>query len=202
MSYTTAQLIQILDQELRANWRGERVLLSPAQRIDNPAIAKALDPSRLSKVFAYRDFRAQIHEYQHQHRVSGLVWRTCTFRGRELRFPELHNQLIAIEGDKDILMATKDLVLKFWQDLTQDLTLWQVSDDCAAADGNYRCLTTEALEQLMQRAEWAEVDAAQTELFLGLCWGKPEERHYRWAYPQSGCDRIIAAPNQPSSIKV
>ena len=41
MSYTTQQLLEILDQELRAAWKGERVLLSSAQRINNSVLAKA-----------------------------------------------------------------------------------------------------------------------------------------------------------------
>jgi hypothetical protein len=54
----------------------------------------------------------------------------------------------------------------------------------------------------MQEAEWAELDAAQTELYLGLCWGNPQEYQYQWAKPDSGCHRIIAAKDEPSAIKV
>jgi hypothetical protein len=86
MSYTTEQLLEFLDQELRATWKGERVLLSSAERLDNPVISKAIGTDKLSKVFAIQDFRAQIHDYQRQHGVSGLIWHTCNFRGRSLRF--------------------------------------------------------------------------------------------------------------------
>jgi len=43
---------------------------------------------------------------------------------------------------------------------------------------------------------------ARTELYLGLCWGNPLEHQYQWAQPFSGCHRIIAAVDEPSSIKV
>ena len=195
MTYTTAQLIEFLDRELQANWRGERVLLSPEQRLNNPAIAMALDPGKLSKVFAYREFRAQIHEYQREHGVSGIVWRTCRFRGDELRLPELHNHLVAIEGDKDILMAAKGKTIAFWQAHTGSMNFWlpgEFPEEIAALD----------LEDRIQKAEWVILDAAREELYLGLCWGNPEEYHCDWARPESGCDRIIAAIDRPSSVKV
>lgn len=195
MTYTTQQLIQILDQELRANWKGERILLSSANRIDNPVVAKALDLQKLSKVFAYQDFRCQIHQYQRQHRVSGIIWRVSTFKGSSVRFPELHNQLIAVPGDKAVLIAAKKSVLAFWWEVTDQMRFW-------LAENHRRKITVEEIEALAQQAEWAEIDAARTELYLGLCWGNPQEYQYQWAKPESGCHRIIAATNEPSSIKV
>jgi hypothetical protein len=195
MTYTTQQLIDILEQELRATWRGDRILLSSAQRFDNPVVAKAIDLQKAGKVFAYQDFRRQIHLYQQQHRVSGIIWRQCTFNGKSIRYPELHNQLIAAPGDKEILMAAKVTVLDFWRDMTHQMNFW-------IAAGRYRPIAPESVEEFMQEAEWAEIDAAQTELYLGLCWGKPQEHQYQWAKPFSGCHRIIAAITEPSSIKV
>jgi hypothetical protein len=195
MTYTTQQLIEILEQELRATWKGERILLSSADRIDNPVIAKALDWQKVSKVFVYQDFRRQIHEYQQQHRVSGIIWRECTFGGKSIRFPELHNQLIAVPGDKEMLIAAKESVLDFWREMTQKMNFWLVAN-------RYRPIAADSIEELIQEVEWAEIDAAQTELYLGLCWGHPQEYQYHWAKPRSGCHRIIAAMTEPSSIKV
>ncbi len=107
MPYSTEELIQILERELRAHWQGQRWLLSSVERLNHLALAKALGPQKLSRVFAYPDFRDRVHEYQWQHQISGLVQRQCTFKGRSLEFPELHNQLIAIFGDKEKLMAAK-----------------------------------------------------------------------------------------------
>lgn len=196
MTYTTQQLIEILEAELRATLKGERILLSSAERIDNPVIAKMLDPQKVSKVFAYRDFRRQIHEYQQENLVSGIMWRSCTFRGQSLRFPELHNQLIAVPGDKEMLIAAKESVLAFWREMTQGMNYWLVTDR------HHRLLSPESLEDSIEETEWAEIDAAQTELYLRLCWGNPQECQYQWAKPRSGCHRIIAAVNEPSSIKV
>ncbi|NES70307.1 MAG: hypothetical protein F6K24_36395 [Okeania sp. SIO2D1] len=195
MPYTTEQLIEILEQELRANWKGERVLLSWQERINNPVVSKALDPHKVSKVFAYRDFRSQIHQYQQEHLVSGIIWHKSNFRGQSLRFPEVHNQLIAIPGDKEILMSAKESVLAFWQQVTKGLNFW-------LAGKEHKKLTPESLQELTQQAQWAEVNAARTEIYLGLCWGEPGKHHYQWALPHSGCHQIIATVNQPSAIKI
>jgi hypothetical protein len=195
MAYTTQQLIEILEQELRATWKGERILLSSAERIDNPVVAKALDLQKVGKVFAYQDFRRQIHDYQQQHQVSGIIWRECSFQGRSLRFPELHNQLIPVAGDKEILMAAKESVVSFWWERTQDMNFW-------LAAHRRRPILSDSVEEFIEQVEWAEIDAAQTELYLGLCWGNPQEYQYQWAKPESGCHRIIAAIDEPSSIKV
>jgi hypothetical protein len=195
MTYSTQQLIDILDQELRATWKGERILLSSAQRLDNPVVEKAIDLNKVGKVFAYRDFRRQIHEYQQNYQVSGLIWRNCNFRNKSLCYPEIHNQLIPVLGDKERLMEYKETVLHFWQEMTQNMNYWLVVN-------HLRPLSADSLASLIQEAEWAEIDATQTELYLGLCWGNPEEYQYLWAKPTSGCHRVIAAISEPSSIKV
>lgn len=195
MPYTTDQLIQILEQELHAHWRGERVLLSATQRLDNPVIARALQPERLSMVFGYQDFRAQIHEYQRQHGVSGLVWRTCRFGAGWVTVPEVHPHLVPVAGDKAILMAHKPAILDFWGHCTQGLDLW-------VAGSPPESLTPEGAAGRIDQAEWLEVEATTTELHLGLCWGDPRECHYGWAAPASGCERLVAAPGRPSALKM
>lgn len=195
MTYTTEELLEILDQELRATWKGERVLLSSEDRLNNPVVAKALGTDKLSKVFAYQDFRQQIHQYQQKHLISGIVSRSCTFQGETLHYPELHNQLIAIPGDKEVLIQAKESVLDFWRKHTQNMTFWKVGRE-------YQQITQKYVERLIQQTEWAEIDAAINELYLSLCWGKPEECRYQWARNASGCDRVVAAKSQPSSIKI
>jgi hypothetical protein len=195
MTYTTQQLIEILDQEMRATWRGERILMSSEERLNNPVIAKAIDLQKVGKVFAYQDFRRQIHEYQRQHQVSGIIWKICNFRGKSVRYPEVHNQLIPVSGDKELLMATKESVVAFWREMTQEMKFWLTG-------ARRRPLSPESVEEFIKEGEWAEIDAAQTELYLGLCWGNPQEYFYQWAKPESGCHRIIAALDRPSSIKV
>lgn len=194
MSYTTEQLIEILDQELRANWQGKRILFSSSERLNNPVLAKAIGAEKLSKVFAYRDFRAQIHEYQRQHQVSGLVWRVCRFNGYQVECPELHNQLIAIPQDKETLRAVKPRILEFWQKATANLWLWEEVNPPTLIDA-------ETVQEGVREVEWLEVETTRRELILNLCWGNPKECHYQWALPHSGRDRIMATPQpQPPSF--
>ncbi|NJL85822.1 MAG: hypothetical protein HC886_07350 [Leptolyngbyaceae cyanobacterium SM1_1_3] len=195
MSYTTEQLLEILDQELRAAWRGERVLLSSGDRLNNSVVAKALGSEKLSKVFAIQDFRAQVHQYQQAHGVSGLVWHTCRFEGRSIRFPELHSQLTAIAQDKLTLVAAKESVLDFWRESRGGMRLW-------LAGRPPQPTTLAQVEALVGAAEWAEIDATRTELYLSLCWGDPKDCRCDWARPESGCEQIIAAIAEPSSIKL
>lgn len=195
MAYTTAQLLEILDAEMKAAVRGDRLLLMGDRRLDNPVITKAIGPQKLSKIYAFQDFREQIHQYQIAESVSGIVWRECHFRGRSVRFPEIHPQLTAIAEDKLKLGAAKGAVIAFWRDSIADLRLWRATnppEPVAIAQVN----------ALIERAEWADVEATRSELYLLLCWGNPKESYYAWAYPESGCDRIIATRTQPSGIKV
>lgn len=194
MVYTTAELLDFLDQELRAAWRGERMVLSSEERL-NPVVAKAIGTEKLSKVFAVQDFRDQIHHYQREHNVSGLVWHTCRFQGRSHPFPELHPQLIATEADKATLQAAKQGVIDFWRSSIANLRLWR-------SGAPPMPLELSTIERWIAEAEWAEIDATRSELYLRLCWGDPKVCHYDWARPDSGCERIIAAIAEPSAIKV
>ena len=202
MIYTTDELIKILDCELKENWKGKRVVLSTAKRINDPVMAKALNMDRLNKVFAYRDFRHQIHEYQQQHRVSGIIWRTCTFQEQSITYPEIHNQLIPVEGDKEILISARRKILEFWYRVTSQMNFWLVNNRCDSQGNHHQLISRDYLNKLMNQTEWAEIDAARTEIYLGLCWGDPKHYLYQWAKPKSGCDRIIATVSEPSAIKI
>ena len=201
MTYTTNELIEILDRELKENWKGKRVVLSSAKRINDPVMAKALNMNQVSKVFAYRDFRSQIHEYQQNNQVSGIVWRTCTFAKQSITYPEIHNQLIPVRGDKEILLAAKPEILDFWDRATVEMKFWLVNNNTNYKN-HHQPISREYLQKLINQTEWVEIDAARTEIYLGLCWGNPQDHQYQWAKPKSGCDRIIATVSEPSAIKI
>lgn len=202
MIYTTDELIKILDCELKENWKGKRVVLSSAQRINDPVVAKALNMDQVNKVFAYRDFRTQIHEYQQQHGVSGIIWRNCTFNHQSITYPEIHNQLIPVEGDKAILIAARSQILDFWYQVTNNMNYWLVNHRVNSQGNHHQLISGDYLHKLISQTEWAEIDAARTEIYLGLCWGNPQNYRYQWAKPKSGCDRIIATVSEPSAIKI
>lgn len=202
MIYSTDELIQILDRELKENWKGKRVVLSSAQRINDPVVEKALDMNQVNKVFAYRDFRSKIHEYQHKWGVSGIIRRTCTFNEQSITYPEIHNQLVPVEGDKEILIAARTEILDFWYKVTENMKFWLVNGNLVNHQSHHQPISFDYLQKLIQQTEWAEIDAARTEIYLGLCWGVPQDHQYQWAKPKSGCDRIIATVSEPSAIKI
>ncbi len=195
MAYTTAQLLDILAAEMKAAVRGDRLLPDSDRRLDNPVIIKAIGPQKLSQIYAFQDFRDQIHQYQITEGVSGIVWRECTFAGQSVRFPEVHRQLTATAEDKLRLSAAKGVVIDFWRKSIVGLNLWRGGNSPEPID-------LARVETLIENAEWADVEATRSELYLLLCWGNPKESYYAWAYPDSGCDRIIATRTQPSGIKV
>jgi len=219
MTYTTQELIEILDHELKASCQGKRIVLSSQDRINDPVVSKLLDMKQVSKVFAYQDFRNQVHQYQKQHRVSGIIWRNCHFQEQTICFPEIYNQLIPIKEDKQVLIEAKDSIINFWQEVTVGMKFWlanvperqrrrdkdtggQGKQDNPITTNNHLKISDEYVDKLIRQAEWVEVDAARTEIYLGLCWGDPLEYRYQWAKPKSGCDRIIASHTRPSSIKI
>ena len=202
MTYNTEQLIQILDRELKENWKGKRVVLSSAQRINDPVVEKALNMNQVNKVFAYRDFRSQIHEYQRDCGVSGIIWRTCTFEENSITYPEIHNQLIPVAGDKEILVAARQEILDFWYRVTKKMNFWLVNSNLINNKSHHQSISFDYLQKLINQTEWAEIDAARTEIYLGLCWGIPQDHQYQWAKPKSGCERIIATVSEPSAIKI
>lgn len=210
MTYTTQDLIAILDRELKANWKGKRVVLSSESRINDPVVTKLLDMSRVSKVFAYQDFRTQIHQYQQMNQVSGIIWRSCGFGGRSICYPEIHNQLIPLQTDKQVLIEAKESVIDFWYEVTEAMQFWlaqapgknKVDTSTPETATPHQPIGFHYVQKLIRQAEWAEIDATRSEVYLGLCWGDPEEYRYQWAKPKSGCDRIIASQTVPSSIKI
>ena len=213
MTYTTQELITILDCELKANWKGKRVVLSSADRINDPVVTKLLDMNRVSKVFAYQDFRDRVHQYQREYGVSGIIWRRCSFDRHTVCYPEIYNQLIPLEEDKAILVEAKQSVIDFWLEVTPEMKFWlaNVPGKLKAKKKQkplnsdrtpHQEIDPEYVAKLIRQAQWAEVDATRTEVYLGLCWGDPSEYRYQWAKPKSGCDRIIASHTVPSSIKI
>ncbi|AFY39494.1 hypothetical protein Lepto7376_3268 [[Leptolyngbya] sp. PCC 7376] len=196
MTYSTEDLIRILDQELKAAWRGDRLLLSSEDRVGVPIVSMALDLEQVGKVFACKDFTQQIHNYQLEQQVSGIIWRDLKVGEYELKLPEIHHQLIAIDSDKTVLQNAKETVMQFWWKITAGLNFWELKNH------ETHPLTAEKIRLAGQLAEWAEIDIGRDEVYLALCWGNPKECHYRWAYPDSGCDRLIAAASEPKQLNI
>jgi hypothetical protein len=190
--YSTEQLIQILAQERRACMSGKRLDLAAQPSGINPLIDRFIEPSGIQKFSAYDNFRQTIHQYQHEHQVSGLIWPEMTIGDASLRFPQVDEELISLPQDLRILRAAKSSILSFWQQVTQTMSLF-----LSVQRGTGFTVTDAAgIEHILARTEWATIAHhgrdQNLELILQLGWGKPEAAKYRRGFPESGSEFVHA----------
>ena len=100
--YNTQELIQILATERQACLKGERLKLDVTVS-GNPFIDQFVRTDGLQRFTAYQDFKSSIHEYQRENQVSGIIWKDMTVKGKNLHYPEIDTELIALESDLEIL---------------------------------------------------------------------------------------------------
>jgi hypothetical protein len=189
--YTTQELIQILADERRACLFGQRLSLT-AKASGNPLIDKYLRSDGVQKFTAYQDFKAAVHHYQREHKVSGIVWRQLTLKGKTLHYPEVDAQLIALLSDLETLKAVKGSILAFWYEITVGMELY-----LSVNNGKDQQLIMPAdVDKIIQRTEWASIckweDANFLEIILQLGWGQPAEAAYKREWPVSGSEYIHA----------
>lgn len=189
--YSTQELIKILENERRACMNGERLNLA-ASASGSPLLDQFLKPDGIQKFSAYRDFKAEVHRYQRQHQVSGIVWRQVTIKGNMLRYPAVDEQLVALSSDLEILKAAKASILAFWYSATQGMDSYFSIN----SGKDYRLLVSDEVEAIAQRTEWATLfiqgNATFLEIILQLGWGQPEEACYKRGWPTSGSEYIHA----------
>lgn len=196
--YSTEDLIQILATERRACMNGQRLNLTVSST-GSPFIDKFLQSEGLQKFAAYNDFRASVHRYQREYDVSGIVWQSQTIRGRQIRFPRVDDQLIALPNDLELLRLAKTPLFEVWQDMTQDLELYLSLNSGKA----HQLIAPVHVDRILHRSEWATLSHQGSdrtlEIILQLGWGKPEEAAYRRGFPESGSEYIHAVlpGNQP-----
>ncbi|MBF2097955.1 MAG: hypothetical protein IGQ88_06210 [Gloeomargaritaceae cyanobacterium C42_A2020_066] len=194
MAYSTQELVDFLEAELRRNWA---------------AVAGDLGQDQISRVGlefagqgvglqAYERFRRLIHQYQENHGVSGLVWREIQMRGEYLRFPLVHPELVAVTGDLDVLQSAKPAVIGFWAQVTAGRVLAtplvqgrrrRVDRFCL----QFQVITQDECLRLIEIAEWAipiKVLELGEQLNLVLGWGRPAGAP-PW---ESGANLVVAVP--------
>ena len=196
--YGTEDLIKILADERRACMNGQRLNLAVSLS-GSPFLDKFLQPEGFQKFAAYNDFRASVHCYQREHGVSGIVWQTQVLKGRQLRFPKVDDQLIALPTDLQLLQAAKDPLYRFWQEVTEGMDLYLSLN----SGKMHQQIAPIHVDRILQRSEWASLSqqgsGSNLEIILQLGWGKPEEAAYRRGFPESGSEYVHAVNpgNQP-----
>lgn len=191
MVYTTEQLIKILADERHACLQGQRLKIATTTS-GNPVIDKFIKSDGVQKFNAYQDFKAAVHSYQKEHKVSGIIWRQISVKGKTLRYPEIDSQLIALPNDLETLNRFKASVISFWQQVTAGMDLYM-----SVRNGiEYRLVMPMDVDRINQRTEWASVckweKANFLEIVLQLGWGQPAEAAYKRGWPVSGSEYIHA----------
>ena len=148
---------------------------------------------------SYCKVREEVWQYQRDHNVSGIVWEEIFYRGESVRIPHVHDQLISIPGDKEVLIAARPEILDWWATATKGMELWKLSKS-----EEHEPIHLEEILASTPSAEWAKVYFCDSplnvanmkkrqicskvifELKLELCWGIPENVIYIGSYPKSG----------------
>lgn len=186
--YGTQDLINILAAERQACLRGERLSLTATS--GHPVIDVFLRTDGSQSYSAYQGFKAAVHGYQCEYRVSGLQWQTVTFNGETLTYPVIHSQLWAIETDFDCLRTARDRVVSFWRYVTSGLVLYQ----SVSRGRDFLLIEPQAIDPLQEGSDWATLAIWQREDFLEvvlqLGWGQPSEVADWRNWPDSGCEYI------------
>jgi hypothetical protein len=189
--YTTQELIQILAAERQACLKGKRLKLEITVS-GNPVIDQFISTDGLQQFTAYQDFKAAIHDYQKENQVSGIIWREVTVKGKNLNYPEVNTDLIALASDLEILKAAKNSIVEFWDEVSMGMDLYLSFNNSK----QYQQIVTSDVERIVQRTEWASLckweNSSFLEMILQLGWGKPEEAYYKRGRPRSGSEYIHA----------
>ena len=187
--YNTQELIQILATERQACLKGDRLKLDITVAI-NPVIDPFVRTDGFQRFTAYQDFKASIHEYQRENQVSGIIWKDMTIKGKNLHYPEIDAELIALESDLKILKSTKDTILEFWYLVTAEMDLY-----LSFSNGKqHQKVIKIDVERITQRTEWATLLKWENpnflEIILQLGWGQPQEAAYKRGRPLAGSEFI------------
>ncbi|UUO13523.1 MULTISPECIES: hypothetical protein [Aphanizomenonaceae] len=189
--YNTQELIQILAIERQACLKGERLKLDITVA-SNPVIDPFIKTDGVQRFTAYQDFKASIHEYQRENQVSGIIWKDIHIKGKNLHYPEIDPELIALESDLEILKTAKYSLLEFWYLVTEEMDLY-----LSFSNGKqHQKVNTVDVERIVQRTEWATLLKWENlnflEIILQLGWGQPQEAAYKRGRPLAGSEFIHA----------
>ena len=177
--------------ERQACLKGERLKLDITVA-SNPVIDPFIKTDGVQRFTAYQDFKASIHEYQRENQVSGIIWKDIHIKGKNLHYPEIDPELIALESDLEILKPAKDSLLEFWYLATEEMDLY-----LSFSNGKqHQKVNTVDVERIVQRTEWATLLKWENlnflEIILQLGWGQPQEAAYKRGRPLAGSEFIHA----------
>ncbi len=188
--YDTQDLIRILENERQACLEGKRLYVSESASSGHPILDHFLKTEGLQKYNAFQGFKAAVHAYQQEEKVSGLIWQQVTVRGEQLRFPVIHPQLMALPDDLEQLGGYVAPLLELWGRMTEGLDLY-----LAVEQGkDFVPAQTADVVAIAPRTHWATLQAWERddffEILLQLGWGQPGEAAHWRAWPDSGSEYV------------
>jgi len=141
----------------------------------------------------YHEYRSLVRKSQVARNISGIIWYECSFNGKSVKVPEIHDQLTYIPRDKEILVAAKQSIVNWFLDVTTGLeiteTLFNGEDIPCSRETllNYvpeyefaDCYCNESLIHILDNGK--EVGLAKDQEFvLNLIYGSPTDYPFVWA---------------------
>jgi len=208
MTYTTQDLIQLLDSERDACMNGARLKLSATNTGFSKEADAILGSRGIQQIGAYHDFRTEVWKYQVQNLVSGIVWEEIDIDGKQLRFPAVDDQLLSLPSDVELIKSYKGHVVGFWCHVTQGLQLWRSGDNRKTHERPEMVISPAEADSLMAQCEWAalstnhfdrqlrrwtlEPEPYYQEINLELGWGLPELAGYWQNWPEHRSEWLTA----------
>jgi hypothetical protein len=132
--------------------KGERLNLAVGYS-GYQVIDRFVDPQAIQKFTAYQDFKATIHRYQQTHQVSGILWHSLTIEHHTLHYPAVHEDLITLPTDLQILQRAKSGVVEFWHRATSGMDFYL--SVCHGKD--YQQINPNSLVEMINHSQWATI---------------------------------------------
>ena len=177
MVYTTEKLTEILVDEF------ERCSSIISDKPQNQRTTFDIEQDAIA-CKAYQEIMRQIWHYQLQHQISGLVWCEYEYVGYAVAFPKVHENLVALEGDIDVLRAYKQHVIQWWLNVVGGRRIWR-----DYSEGQRVLSDVRHVLRVAQHVDWAIPvieDFPVPRITVHLEWGVPEDVD-RIDRPASGC---------------
>lgn len=111
MSYTTEQLISYLEEYESKCMDYQKQLIQQRDKQlgkhqrRNEEVFDYFGKQTVKTTESYWEVREQVQQYQRDYNVSGVAWEEVFYRGMSIRVPRVHDQLICMPGDKNVLIA-------------------------------------------------------------------------------------------------
>lgn len=208
MTYTTQELIKLLEGERDACMNGDRLKLSATITGLSKEADAILGAKGIQQIASYHDFRTEIWKYQVQNLISGIVWEEIDIKDKLFRFPTVHDQLLSLPSDVELMKSYKGCVVGFWRNVTQGLQLWRSGSNHKGHERPDMIISPAEADLLISQSEWVTLSAntfdhklrrwtldsepTDREILIQLGWGWPELAGYWQHWPEHHCEWITA----------